>query len=148
MFSTKERNIFKFCYNGKTVLRDPQRLLRRMNATRPQNYDQLTEVCQKANEPNPGPEMVIAAYKAMDVIVPWACSIFGVQLLDDEGNGITEDELMGVMSEFVAFVNKKKENTDSVPNSSPSIQEQIHSSDVVQPMKSTSDCGCGGNSTQ
>lgn len=135
MFTPKERRIYKFNNGTKTVSRDPAKLLRRLEATRPAHYEQLLE-SMKSGDPK--------RYSlAIDTLVPWIEGIFGVYTLSEDGEGLTEEELFGLLSDFMAFVKKKDDATEPLPSNSPSTQESIPSEAASSPTPTTSASGSG-----
>lgn len=134
MFTAKQRKIYRFSNGERTIARDPVKLLRKLEATRPPHYEKLVEAVKSGDVQQYSP--------AVDILIPWIEGVFGVQALDDEGWGFTEEELFDLLSDFMTFVKKKDGPTDPSPNSSPSTPESTPSGTDPSPTPTTSDCGC------
>ena len=135
MFKPKERKIYKFHNGVKEIAKDPITLARRLDATRPSNYKELLEGMVSKDS--------VKYSQSMDVLTPWVEKLFDVKAIDEEGNGLDEDQIWSIFFDFMEFVTKKKESTGEPQSSSPFIPVSTISEEVNLPTKDTSDCGCG-----
>lgn len=65
--------------------------------------------------------------------------VFGTHPIDATGDGLTDEETLAVLSEFMQYLDGLKKSTARSPSSSPSTAESPTSS-TAAPMSSKSDC--------
>ncbi len=154
MFTAKERRIFRYeLPDGRKIARDPARLIRRLEAFRPSNWKTLTaEFGPLDNHKSDGvggktlkssEEYYIHASPAMDTVIPYLCKAYELRILDENGDGLTEEEVIEFHNTFQKYIEKKSEDSEDGANFLPSTQAPTPSPDVSQTTKSSSDCGCG-----
>ena len=134
MFTAKQRQIYKFSYNGKVVAKDPVKLMRRMDLTRPPNFEQLETDLKSSNR--------LVVDHALDIFLEWIQQLFGVQPVDEDGNGLCEDDMFDLLKDFTAFVETQKKSGPEPPSSSPTTQESTPSGTESSAPTPNSDCGC------
>lgn len=125
MHSDLERQIFKF-HDGSTdaegklrlVARDPMVIHRRLAhaVVDGKTYEQLQA---QLKDNKPGGTMPVDAY--LDLCQQATAvlrDVFEVKPLDDEGNGLTEGEVMNILVQFNEFSAAVKKNTEASQDSS------------------------------
>jgi hypothetical protein len=147
MFKKSERNIFRHEVGGRTIVRDPMKVDRRLEAGRPANWSDLAAALDQKRPDGTektGEEYFKGASPALDVVIPYLCRALDVHPLTEDGaDGLTEEEIIDLHNAFQAFKKKRSEAAEETPSSSPSTPAPTPSSGAAQVTAATSDCGCG-----
>jgi hypothetical protein len=149
MFTAKERRIFRFHNGERVVARDPRQVFLKLQATMPANYDilaqQLDESDKAIDETLPEHEKrelatknAAAVLNAEETLGKWIANAFNVKVMDDDGNGMTYDELVALDIEFHEFLEKKSETPSQTTNSA-----EVSPASGPPVTLNGSDCGCG-----
>ena len=129
MFTTSDREIFSYKVGAKTIYADPDVLHRRMrrHLHGPQGGLELQAAFRSAFGAEgftPAPEEQDAA---VNVLVELAEVTLGQKRLSDDGQGMTEAELMEAFTAFINFVAESKKKAESLQNCSPTAGGQTDS---------------------
>lgn len=132
IYKPKERLIYSY-WNGKELVKaDPMTLYKKVM--------------------NVGPELAIhfkvaksqssGAKDAHDSLIKEVRNIFGVKSLEEEPEGLPQLETMELLNHFLAFINRIKKNSRTLPTTSKHSEDSIPTSeDENPPISNSSDSG-------
>jgi hypothetical protein len=131
-YENGERLIFKYTKEGKSVCGDPLVIDRKLrSAFRGHDINGLMQSASLDANPielaglskeqldRQFSENEQIAEQARDILISGICKAFNMKVLDEDGTGSTEKELLDVLFEFDNFLADLKKKAETTPTSQP-----------------------------
>lgn len=109
--SATARKIFRYSNGQREIAADPLEVLRKLRQ-HPCDFDKTETLRRESNDEK-------LCEEAWLELVAATRDVFGIQPLDVDGHGLTEEETYGVLDDFGLFLDSLKKSIDLKPTSPP-----------------------------